>query len=106
MACLLRQLHLGGREAGQCLIFLPFQAFLRTQVGARSLEAREGDDPDAVLSRAEAALARGDIAAALDEIATLPAVGQDAMADWVALAETRRTALAAAADLAAQLQQN
>ncbi len=34
-------------------------AFLRTQMGARSLEPREGDDPDAVLSRAEAAVASG-----------------------------------------------
>ncbi len=33
--------------------------FLRTQTGARSLEPREGDDPDAILSRAEAALQTG-----------------------------------------------
>src|SRR5690606_16625940 len=33
-----------------------FGAFLKTQLGARSLEPREGTDPDAILSRAEAAL--------------------------------------------------
>ncbi len=36
--------------------------FLRNQTGARSLTPREGTDPDAVLSRAEAALVAGDLA--------------------------------------------
>ncbi len=36
-------------------------AFLRAQTGARSLTPREGDDPDAILSRAEAALRSGDL---------------------------------------------
>jgi hypothetical protein len=40
-------------------------AFLRAQTGARSLTPREGDDPDAVLSRAEAYVATGDLTAAL-----------------------------------------
>ncbi len=83
-----------------------FTAFLRTQLGARSLEPREGDDPDAVLSRAEAAVKAGHLDAALAEIAALPPAGQQAMADWVALAETRRAALAATADLSAQLTPN
>ncbi|MFU8779109.1 MAG: COG4223 family protein, partial [Roseovarius sp.] len=33
--------------------------FLKSQLGIRSLSPQEGDDPDAVLSRAEAALAQG-----------------------------------------------
>jgi len=70
-------------------------AFLRTQLGARSLEPREGDDPDAILSRAEAALRDGDIERSLAEIATLPNVGQDALANWVANAMARQSALAA-----------
>ena len=80
-----------------------FAAFMRNQLGARSLAPREGSDPDAVLSRAEAAVSAGDLDTALTEIAALPQVGQDALADWVAQAETRRAALAAAADLSAQL---
>lgn len=83
-----------------------WEAFLRNQAGVRSLEAREGNDPDAVLSRAEAALGRGDLDGALTELDSLPAIGQEAMADWTALAETRRDALNVAADLAAQLEQN
>ena len=81
-------------------------AFIRVQSGARSLTPREGDDPDAVLSRAEAALRAGDVPGALAEIDALPENGQAAMADWRASAETRVAALAAASDLAQQLQTN
>ena len=42
--------------------------FLDVQTGARSLEPREGDDPDAVLSRAEAAVKAGDVAHGADRI--------------------------------------
>ncbi len=81
----------------------PLQAFFRTQLGARSLEPREGDDADAVLSRAEAAVGAGDLDTALTEIAALPQVGQAQLADWTAQVETRRAALTAAAALAEQL---
>lgn len=74
-------------------------ALLRTATGARSLTPREGDDPDAVLSRAEAALKAGDLAAALTELSALPEPGQEAMADWVALAQRRLDAVAAVAAL-------
>ncbi len=84
----------------------PVTAFLRTQLGARSLEPREGDDPDAVLSRAEAALGEGDLDGALTEVAALPEAGQAALSAWVGQAETRRAALNALADLAAQLDSN
>jgi hypothetical protein len=63
--------------------------FLRGQTGARSLTPREGTDPDAILSRAEAALGNADLAAVLSELATLPPEGQAAMADWVGLVQTR-----------------
>lgn len=65
-----------------------FMAFLRSQVGGRSLEPREGDDPDAVLSRAEAAIGAGDIAGALTELAALPNPALDALADWTEAATT------------------
>lgn len=76
--------------------------FLRVQTGARSLEPREGDDPDAILSRAEAAVNAGDLPAALAEVATLPAPAQEAMADWTAAATARVQAAEAIAALAAQ----
>lgn len=80
-------------------------AFLRTQVGARSLEPREGDDPDAILSRAEAATQAGDLAGALAEIAALPQAGQDAMAGWTGAVQARLDTLAALAALQTELTQ-
>jgi hypothetical protein len=84
----------------------PLAAFLRTQLGARSLEPREGNDADAVLSRAEAAVAAADLETALTEIAALSQSGQDVLADWVASAQTRLAALDAAAEISAQLATN
>lgn len=70
-------------------------AFLRSQSGARSLSPRAGDDPDAVLSRAEAALSAGDLAAAIGELKGLPEDGLARMAEWIARAERRIAAEAA-----------
>ncbi len=79
------------------------EGFLRSQLGTRSLEPKQGDDPDAVLSRAEAALKTGDIAAALAEIAALPEAGRTEMAEWVTLAESRLEAVAALQAMTAEL---
>jgi len=76
--------------------------FLRTQVGVRSLTPRDGPDPDAILSRAEAALSSGDVAQALTEIATLPTPAQDALAAWRTQAQLRLDAQAALAALLAK----
>ena len=81
-------------------------AFLRDQTGARSLVPRDGDDPDAILSRAEASLQAGDLDAALSQLDALPPEAAQAMAGWRQLAETRVTAVTAAADLAAGLPGN
>lgn len=81
-------------------------AFFRAQVGARSLEPREGDDPDAVLSRAEAALGKGDIAGVIALVGALPDEGQAAMAGWVKQAETRLQAVEAVRALADSLNGN
>jgi hypothetical protein len=71
------------------------RAFVLIQTGARSLEPRDGIDPDAILSRAEAAVANADINAALAEIATLQDPARAAMAQWAALAERRLAATSA-----------
>ncbi len=78
--------------------------FLRAQTGARSVEPREGADPDAVLSRADAAVQAGDLAAALSELEALPAVARDEpeMAAWLAGAEAHVAARAALNELAGQ----
>lgn len=78
-------------------------AFLQSTTGARSLTPREGNDPDAILSRAEAALKADDLKGALDELAALPPEGQTALADWMALANRRLEAVQAVADLTAAI---
>lgn len=80
-----------------------FTNFLRAQTGARSVEPREGTDPDAVLSRADAAVEEGRIADAVTEVETLPddARATPAMADWLAGATAYRDAQAALSDLSA-----
>ena len=77
--------------------------FLRTQVGVRSLTPRDGPDPDAILSRAEAALTAGDVAQALAEMATLPTPAQDALSAWRVRAQLRLDAQAALAALLAKV---
>jgi hypothetical protein len=76
-----------------------FISFLRQQFEVRSVEPREGDDVDAILSRAEAALRQGDLGAALEELGGLQAVASDQLAGWRARAEARVAALADAAEL-------
>ncbi len=66
--------------------------FLRAQVGARSTTPREGDDPDAVLSRAAAALEAGALDTALMELDALPEPALVAMQDWRRAAQARHDA--------------
>ena len=77
-----------------------FTAFVKGQLGMRSLTPQAGTDPDAILSRAEAALAGGDLATTLSELSLLPDSAKSAMSDWLADAETRQDALSAFGDLA------
>jgi len=80
--------------------------FLRRQLGARSVAPREGTDPDAVLSRAEAAVRDGRLTDALAELDTLPEISQSAMEDWLADARARQSAEAAAEELSQRLTAN
>ncbi len=93
------------REAAESGRIGRFEAFLRSQLGVRSLRPRAGDDPDAVLSRAEAALAGGDLQAALVELQALPDSGRREMAPWVERAGRRAEALRAIEALAGQLRE-
>ncbi len=72
-----------------------FLAFLKSQIGARSLTQKPGDGPDAVLSQAEAALNDGKLQAAVDLLRKLPAKGVAQMTDWLHAADTRLAAIAA-----------
>ncbi len=82
------------------------QNFLRAQLGVRSLAPREGDDPDAVLSRAEAAVTQDDLATALAELEALPPQGRAQMAGWIEDAQARLAAEEAVAGLSDTLSAN
>ncbi len=76
-----------------------FADFMRSQLGARSLEPQEGDSPDAVLSRAEAAVREGRLGDAISELDSLPEAGKASVSDWVAQANRRLDALNAVQEL-------
>ncbi|WP_265499372.1 COG4223 family protein [Paracoccus beibuensis] len=75
--------------------------FLRAQTGARSVEPREGNDADAILSRADAEVESGRIDTALTELQALPEPARTApaMARWLDRATAHRQAQAALTDL-------
>ncbi len=73
-------------------------SLFRNAFNARSLEPQAGDDPDAVLSRAEAAVRDGELETALTEIGALPEPARAVFSDWTARARARVDALAAAQD--------
>lgn len=77
--------------------------FLRAQTGARSVAPRDGADADAILSRAGAAVAAGDIDTAVTEIAALPEAARaiPEMATWLSQAEAYRAARGAVQALSA-----
>lgn len=80
--------------------------FLRRQLGARSVMPRDGDDPDAILSRAEAALRDGQLATTIEELESLPASSQEVMAGWLADAKSLQEARTAVQDLSQSLTAN
>jgi hypothetical protein len=61
-----------------------FGAFIKTQVGTRSLERKDGPETDAILSRIEDDLINRRLTAALSEAEMLPTEPKDAMAEWIA----------------------
>jgi hypothetical protein len=69
--------------------------FLASQTGARSLTPREGDDPDAVLSRAEFALSEGRVADAVAEFDPMDPAVRAPLEPWIADAKAHLAAAAA-----------
>jgi hypothetical protein len=76
-----------------------FGAFLKEQLGFRSLIPREGTSPDAVLSRAEASVAAGNLQLALVELIDLPKSGRLVLQDWTDRANARLTVLDALSEI-------
>ncbi|MCP5085579.1 MAG: hypothetical protein GY952_02050 [Rhodobacteraceae bacterium] len=60
-----------------------FSAFLKTQVGTRSLERKDGSSTDAILSRVEDELIRGNLVEALNEASDLSEPPKAAMSEWL-----------------------
>lgn len=83
-----------------------FGSFLREQFNVRSVAPRDGDDADAILSRAEAALKEGQLQTALSEVSALPEGAAGPLAGWVQQAQARADALAAANDISTSLNDN
>jgi hypothetical protein len=78
-------------------------AFLKTQVGTRSLERKEGPETDAILSRIEDDLVNRRLKAALSEANSLPEAAKSAMSGWIANLSALATAKADLKDLSAAL---
>ena len=81
-------------------------AFFRAETRVRSLTPREGNDPDAVLSRAEAALRDSNYRTALEELSALPQSGQQVMSEWMTRLRTRLEVTEAADELTKTLLAN
>ena len=81
-------------------------SFIERRLGARSVTPQDGNSPDAVLSRAEAALRNRQLTDVLTEIDALPTVSKDVLADWTAKATARNGALQAADSLMSSLSTN
>ena len=72
---------------------------MRKLVHVRAVGEVAGDDPVALVSQIEAALARGQAASALGIFARLPEAARKAGADWARTADARIAADAAAQSL-------
>lgn len=79
--------------------------FLRNQLGVRSLEPRQGDSVDAVLSRAEAFVDSGDITQALKELDLLTGSARQEMRAWAETAVSHQETLAEIAMLSASVEE-
>ncbi|APX13086.1 hypothetical protein BWR18_16390 [Tateyamaria omphalii] len=78
-------------------------AFFERQLGTRSILPQEGSDPDAVLSRVEAATRDGRLGDALAEADALPDAAKAALGPWLEQAQLRHDAVTAANALAERL---
>ena len=80
--------------------------FLKRQLGARSVTPKEGNDPDAILSRIEGAVRQGHLTDALAEAETLPSEAKAAMSDWIENATNRLAVTSASEALMQRLAAN
>ncbi|MEO9457591.1 MAG: hypothetical protein ABJG56_01285 [Lentilitoribacter sp.] len=80
--------------------------FLKRQLGARSVTPKEGNDPDAILSRIEGATRQGHLTDALAEAESLSPEAKAAMSDWIESATNRLAVTSASEALLQRLAAN
>jgi len=81
-------------------------ARLESMLAGRPKSEQDGSGQDAILSRIEARLQDGDLAAALAEAESLPDAGQAGMGDWLARLKARVAAEEAAEAYIAAIQES
>ncbi len=91
----------GQAEAGGGISGLMARA--KNLVSVRPARPLDGDDPGAILSRAEHALEQGELSFALLQLEDLPLVAQEAMSEWMAMARARVEAKSAVAALTVRI---
>ncbi len=94
------------RSAGEMEEESGVGGFLRRQLGARSVAPRDGDGPDAVLSRAEAAMRDGQLAAALTELDGLSDGTKASIENWLKDARAHMDATEAVKSISQSLTAN
>jgi hypothetical protein len=77
------------------------QANAQKIIRVTPVDAPRGDDPGAVLTRADAAASRGDIGSALTELSHLPDGARSAADPWIKKAQAREAAITASRRIAA-----
>jgi len=90
------------KPAGDTSFLGKLQANAERLVRIRPIGEAEGDDADAILARAEARVARGELAAALEVLRKLPASARAPAEAWIGTAEARNAAIEASHRLAAR----
>lgn len=75
------------------------RAYVEAQIASRSLSPQPGATPDAILSRMDDDLAKGDLAGVLTESTALPSEAKAALSGWLEGVKARQAADAALATL-------
>ena len=94
-------LKMSGAQAPDGGFLERLQANAGKLVHIRPVDAPPGDDPSAVLARLEIDAAKADIPAALADLGKLTAATRAPAQAWIAKAQARQAALAAARQFAA-----
>ena len=100
-ALLPAMLKISGAQAPEAGFLERLQANAGRLVRVRPVDAPPGDDPSAVLARLEIDAAKADITAALADLGKLADATRTPAQGWIAKAQTRQAALAAARQYAA-----